>query len=106
MQLVSSRAQEFLLLRIRTCFLRRVTLKRSKSLSCFLRDALSNFFAYELFDHLLSISDASHFFLRATVPAVRGRLSIFSPVSVMLERGAAWRGTASSDFAEGPSTRI
>lgn len=28
-----------------TCFLNRITLKRSKSLSCFLRACLSNFFA-------------------------------------------------------------
>jgi hypothetical protein len=72
-----------------TCFLSRVTLKRSKSLSCFLRADFSNLFANEPLVHLLSTSADSHCFFKAAAPEARGSFGMMMLVRLTLERGAA-----------------
>ena len=72
----------------RTCFLNRMTLKRSKSLSCVLRMLLCLLFANELLFHLFSTSASSHLFLSALWPIPRG-ISITMPVRDMYDRFAA-----------------
>jgi hypothetical protein len=80
-------------------------LKRSKSFRFLLLVVCSRFLANSLLLNLLSISWASHCFLRATVPAPRGSFSRTKRVSETVERGAEWRGTESSTVEAGPSTR-
>lgn len=89
----------------RTCFLRRITLKRSKSVSCLRLTERSRFLAQALLFHLLSTESFSQRALRAVWPAARGSFSITMGVKERSEREAEWRGTAALGSEEGPSTR-
>ena len=89
----------------RRCFLRRMTLKRSKSVRALRRSPCSLRLAQLLSFHLASIPAASQNFLTVPVRAPRGSFSITKGASRASDRGIAWRGTASFLSLEGPSTR-
>lgn len=88
-----------------TCFLRRMTLKRSKSVNCLRLTERSRFLAQALLFHLLSTLFFSQRALRAVWPAARGSFSMTMGVRDRSEREAEWRGTAALASAAGPSTR-
>ena len=89
----------------RACFLNTITLKRSKSLNCFLRAALAVDFAAGLLAHLLSTSNFAHAFSRPVWPMASGSFGSTMLVRERWESGADWRGTTLVESVEGPSTR-
>lgn len=89
----------------RRCFLRRRTLKRSKSVRAFLRWFCSRFLAQLDSFHLASISDLVHSCFRVLWRLPRFRPSTLRWERRALERGMAWRMVASSGSSEGPSAR-
>ncbi len=89
----------------RRCFLSRMTLNRSKSVSALLRSVWSFRFAHLLSFHLASMPDFSHAAFRVPVRTARGSFSILRSDSSTSTKEMACRGTTSLGSAEGPSTR-
>lgn len=89
----------------RRCFLRRMTLKRSKSVRADRFACTSLFLAQLEFFHFWSISDFSQYFLTVAVRVARGRPVRTKSVRTTLERDTDWRGTARAASEAGPSTR-
>lgn len=89
----------------RRCFLNRMTLNRSKSVSAFLRSVWSFLLAHLLSFHLASISAFSHAFFSVPVRTARGSLAILRSDSSTSEKEIACLGTTSLGSAEGPSTK-
>lgn len=87
----------------RACFLRRMTLKRSKSESSFLLAICARFFAQLVFSHFLSISDFSHCFFSSAWRAPRFRFSTTRGDRRARERRRGCLLEARSGLLEGPS---
>lgn len=89
----------------RRWLLRRMTLKRSKSVRPFLLAKAARFLAQLVSFHLSSISAFSHAFLTAARREPRIRPGMTRGERRALDRGRACRGTARLSSEEGPSTR-
>lgn len=87
------------------CFLRRITLKRSKSVRAFLRATCWRFLCHAEFFQASSTPASIHISWSLARRAPRGRPLIVIGQSLHLERGTDWRDMASDSSEEGPSTR-
>ena len=89
----------------RRCFLRRMTLNRSKSVRAFRRSPCSFLLAQLLSFHFASMPAFSHAALTVPVRAARGSLGMTKGANRTSVRRTACRGTTSLGSDEGPSTR-
>lgn len=92
--------KSFLFFFCHTCCFKTLSLKRSKSVSIFLRFFMAIFLAHEVFSHLVMMSSSVNLF-RTCFALAEGDILILKSVSHSLLKFIAWRRTP----VHGPSTR-